>query len=136
MSSLNNYPMKKESDSYLRLAKHVIAADGKGENIILSPLSIHMVLSMTAAGSSGSTRDQLLTYLKSERVEHLNSLYTQIAATILDDGSHVGGPLLSTNNGLWVDRSLTFKPAFRDIVHNSYKAAAQLVDFQNQVGFA
>ena len=125
----------KETESYLRLAKRVIAADGQGKNLILSPLSIHMVLAMTAAGSSGSTRNQLLTYLKSKRVEHLNSLYSQIADTVLVDGSHAGGPLLSTKNGLWVDQSLTFKPAFRDIVHNSYKAVAQLVDFQNQVGF-
>ncbi|KAL1533361.1 NADH:ubiquinone reductase (H(+)-translocating) [Salvia divinorum] len=131
MSPLNNYPMQKESDSYLRLAKHVIAADGQSKNIILSPLSIHVVLSMTAAGSSGSTRAQLLTYLKSERVENLSFLYSQIAATVFADGSHAGGPLLSTKSGLWLDQSLTLKPAFRDIVHNSYKAVAQLADFQN-----
>ncbi|KAL1533359.1 NADH:ubiquinone reductase (H(+)-translocating) [Salvia divinorum] len=129
MSPLN---MQKESDSYLWLAKHVIAADNQGKNLLFSPLSIHVVLSMIAAGSNGSTRTQLLNYLKSERVENLNSLYSQIAATVFADGSHAGGPLLSANNGLWVDQSLTFKPSFRDIVYNSYKAVAQHADFQNQ----
>ena len=134
MSPLKNYPMQKESDNYLRLAKNVIADGNKEKNLIFSPLSIHVVLSITLAGSSGSARSQLLTYLKTERVEDLNFLYSQIAATVFADGSHVGGPLLSTKNGLWVHRSLTFKPVFRDIVHNSYKAATQLADFQNQVG--
>ncbi|XP_047959828.1 serpin-ZX-like [Salvia hispanica] len=132
MSPLKNYPMQKESDNYLRLAKNVIADGNKEKNLIFSPLSIHVVLSITLAGSSGSARSQLLTYLKTERVEDLNFLYSQIAATVFADGSHVGGPLLSTKNGLWVHRSLTFKPVFRDIVHNSYKAATQLADFQNQ----
>ncbi|KAG6390595.1 hypothetical protein SASPL_148333 [Salvia splendens] len=132
MSPLKNYPMQKESDSYLRLAKNVIADDNQDKNLILSPLSIHVVLSITLAGSSGSARAQLLTYLKTESVENLNFLYSQIATTVFADGSHVGGPLLSTKNGLWVDRSLTFKPVFRDVVHNSYKAVAQLADFINQ----
>ena len=130
--SLNKRLVKKATDGYLSLAKHVIAADNQTENVVVSPLSIHVALSLCAAGSSGSARDQILTYLKSERVEHLSSFYSKIVATIFAEG-HAGGPLLSTKNGLWVDQSLTLKPAFRDIVQNSYKAVAQHVDFWYQV---
>ncbi|KAG6409000.1 hypothetical protein SASPL_132028 [Salvia splendens] len=80
---------------------------------------------------SGSARSQILIYLKSESAEHLSSFYSQIATMIFDEGC-AGGPILSTKNGLWFDQSLTLKPAFRDIVQNSYEAVAQRVDFQHQ----
>ncbi|KAH6773880.1 hypothetical protein C2S52_003200 [Perilla frutescens var. hirtella] len=129
--SLKQFALK-ETDASLEMVKHVISAHAQGKNLVMSPLSIHLLLAMTAAGSSGPTRSQLLTYLRSQSLEELTSLFSMIARAVLRDGSGRGGPLLSTKNGLWVDQRFTLKPVFRDIIHNSYKAVAEHVDFQNQ----
>ncbi|GFP79195.1 serpin-zx [Phtheirospermum japonicum] len=96
----------KQTDVSLTLAKHVISTQAKDTNFVFSPLSMHVLLCMVAAGSGGPTRDQLLGYLKSSSVEELNSLSSQ--------------------------QSLKLKPAFKEIVENDYKAASNHVDFQNK----
>ncbi|GFP79140.1 serpin-zx [Phtheirospermum japonicum] len=96
----------KQTDVSLLLAKHVISTLAKDTNFVFSPLSMHVVLSMVAAGSDGPTRDQLLGYLKSSSVQELNSLSSQV--------------------------SLKLKPGFKEIVENDYKAASNHADFQNK----
>ncbi|KAH6773879.1 hypothetical protein C2S51_012283 [Perilla frutescens var. frutescens] len=122
----------KETDAHLSLVKHVISAHAQGRNLVISPLSIHVLLGLTVSGSRGPTRAQLLRYLNSDSSEQINSLFSQIFGTVLCDGSPLGGPVLSTQNGLWVDQSLNLKPDFRDIAANSYKAVAEHVDFKNR----
>ncbi|XP_047962639.1 serpin-ZX [Salvia hispanica] len=121
-----------QTDVSVLLANRVISGHAKDANLVFSPLSIHVVLGLIAAGSDGPTRVQLLSFLKTKSTEELNSLSSQLVSLVLADASPLGGPLLSFANGVWVDRSLTFKPAFKDIVDNSYKAASDHVDFQNQ----
>lgn len=113
------------------LAKHVFS--DKHTNFVLSPLSIHVALSLLAAGSNGPTRDQLLSFIRFDSVEEVNSLYSQVVDLVIVDDEPLGGPRLSLANGVWLDRNLTLKPAFRDIVHNVYKAACSPVDFLKKV---
>ncbi|GFP78887.1 serpin-zx [Phtheirospermum japonicum] len=122
----------KQTDFSLSLAEHVISTKAKDTNFVFSPLSMHVVLCMVASGSSGPTRDQFLGYLKSKSVEELNSLSSQVATLLFADGGPLGGPRLSFADGVWVDQSLTLKPAFKEIVENEYKAASNQVDFQNK----
>ncbi|GFP83143.1 serpin-zx [Phtheirospermum japonicum] len=122
----------KQTDFSLSLAQHVISTVAKDTNFVFSPLSMHVVLCMVAAGSSGPTRVQFLGYLKSMSVEELNSLSSQVATLLLADGGPLGGPRLSFADGVWVDQSLTLKPAFKEIVENEYKAASNHVDFENK----
>ncbi|KAH6765026.1 Serine protease inhibitor family protein [Perilla frutescens var. frutescens] len=121
-----------QTDISVSLAKRVISAHGKDSNLVLSPLSIHVVLSLIATGSGGPTRNQLLCFLKSKSSEELDSLSSQIVTVVFADGGPLGGPLLSFANGVWVDRSVSLKPAFKQIVENTYRAASTHVDFQNQ----
>ncbi|KAL1533322.1 NADH:ubiquinone reductase (H(+)-translocating) [Salvia divinorum] len=121
-----------QTDVSVLLAKRVISAHAKDANLVFSPLSIHVVLGLIAAGSDGPTRVQLLGFLKTKSTEELNLLSSQLVTLVLADGSPLGGPLLSFANGVWVDRSLSFNTAFKDIVDNSYRAASDHVDFQNQ----
>ncbi|KAG8366160.1 hypothetical protein BUALT_Bualt17G0047000 [Buddleja alternifolia] len=116
-----------QTDVSLSLAKHVISS-ANDRNLIFSPLSIHVVLGMIAAGSKGPTRDQLLGFLKFRSPEQLGSLVTLLFA----DGRPLSGPRLSFANGVWVDQSLSFKPAFKEVMENAYKAASYHVDFQNK----
>ncbi|KAL6493220.1 hypothetical protein OROGR_032979 [Orobanche gracilis] len=122
-----------QTDVSLSLAKHVVSTKAKDANLVFSPLSIHVVLGLIAAGSGGPTRDQLLGYLKSKSAEELRSLSSQLVTLLFADGGPLGGPRLSFANGVWVDQSLTLKPAFKQIVENDYNAASNHVDFQTKL---
>lgn len=122
-----------QNDVSLTLAKHLISTEAKDSNAVFSPLSIHVALGLIAAGSSGESRRQLLSFLKSNSIDDVNSLSSQLATVVFADGSSSGGPLLSFANGVWVDQSLPLKPAFKKTVDNVYKAASNQVDFQNKV---
>ncbi|KAK6160765.1 hypothetical protein DH2020_004146 [Rehmannia glutinosa] len=124
-----------QTDVSLSLAKHVISTKAKDTNFVFSPLSIHVVLGLIAAGSKGPTQDQLLGYLKSKSAEELNSLSSQLVTLLFADGGPLGGPLLSFANGVWIDQSLTLKPAFKEVVENAYKAASNHADFQTKTHF-
>lgn len=122
-----------QNDVSLSLTKHLLLTEGKDSNVVYSPLSIHVVLSLIAAGSKGPTLDQLLTFLKSKSSDHLNSFASELVSVVFADGSPSGGPRLSFANGAWVDKSLPLKPSFKQVVDTAYKAALNQVDFQTKV---
>ncbi|KAL3617814.1 hypothetical protein CASFOL_038135 [Castilleja foliolosa] len=122
-----------QTDVSLSLAKHVISAEAKeGGNLVFSPLSIQVALGLIAAGSDGSTRDQLLPYLKAKSVRDLSSQASQLVKQVFADGAPLGGPRLSFANGVWVDKSLKLKPAFKQIVENDFRSAVNRVNFQSK----
>ncbi|KAJ0615841.1 putative Serpin family protein [Helianthus annuus] len=92
----------------------------------------HAVLSLLAQGTTGRTRDQLLTFLKTNTTHNLNSLYSQYVSSIFRDSSSSDGPRLSFANGVWVDKTLSFKPSFKHVVDDVYKAVCKQVDFQTK----
>ncbi|PHU20876.1 Serpin-ZX [Capsicum chinense] len=127
--SINN-----QTDVSFMFAKHVFSNAIQGDtNLVLSPLSIQIVLGLIAAGSNGPTQDQLLRFLKSNSIDELNSLYSHIANVVFADGSPNGGPRLSVANGIWIEQTLPFKPSFKQVVDNVYKAESESVDFMNKV---
>nr|XP_017229581.1 PREDICTED: serpin-ZX-like isoform X1 [Daucus carota subsp. sativus] len=134
----NNYPgldqgpRKNQVDVSLTLAKHLLLNYGQDSNLVFSPISIQVVLSLLAAGSSGETRDQLLSFLKAESVDELNSVYALLVDVVFADGSSSGGPRVSVANAVWLDESLSFKPSFQHVAETMYKAASHRVDFQNK----
>ncbi|KAM1024353.1 hypothetical protein ACFX13_038369 [Malus domestica] len=104
--------------------------------MVYSPLSIHTVLSLIAAGARGPTKDQLLSFLNSKSTDELNTLASDLLPRVFVNRSPSGGPHLSFANGLWVDKSLTIKPSFKEVVDRSYKAAVNQVDFQTKANEA
>ncbi|KAH6801811.1 hypothetical protein C2S51_033257 [Perilla frutescens var. frutescens] len=121
-----------QTDASFSLANHVISAHAEQSNFVFSPLSIHVLWGLIASGSSGPTRDQILGFLRSKSLEELHALFSETVSRVLADGGPVGGPVLSTANGLWVDESLNLKPDYRLIVENVYGAISEQVDFQNK----
>ncbi|KAL5558180.1 hypothetical protein UlMin_034391 [Ulmus minor] len=121
-----------QTDVALSLTKHLLLTEGKDSNLVLSPLSIHVVLSLIAAGSKGPTLDQLLSFLKSKSNDQLNSFASELVAVVFADGSSSGGPRLSFANGVWVEKALPLKPSFKQVVDSSYKASLNQVDFQTK----
>ncbi|KAI6688189.1 hypothetical protein NL676_025017 [Syzygium grande] len=117
----------------LSLSKHLLLTWAKDSNLVFSPLSIHVVLSLIAAGSTGPTQDQLLSFLRAKSTDDLHYLASQLVAVVLADSSAVGGPKLSFVNGVWIDKSLPLRPSFKQVVDASYKAATNLADFKTKV---
>lgn len=119
----------------LALAKQVLLTKSQESNSVFSPLSVHVVLSLIAAGSKGQTLEQTLSFLNSKSKEDLNSLSSQLVSLVFADGSPSGGPRLSFANGVWIEKSLSLQPSFRQIVDNDYKAACSPADFQTKVSY-
>ncbi|MED6192796.1 hypothetical protein PIB30_013427 [Stylosanthes scabra] len=110
------------------IANHLLSKHAAGNNLVFSPLSLHLVLSIVAAGSKSPTRDQLLSFLRSNSTDHLNSFASQLVSVVLSDAAPAGGPRLSFASGAWVDESLSLKPSFKQLVNNDYKAVLASVD--------
>ncbi|KAJ4838318.1 hypothetical protein Tsubulata_051410, partial [Turnera subulata] len=121
-----------QTDVALSLAKHVLLTESNNSNLVFSPVSIQVVLSLIAAGSKGATHDQLLSFLKSKSTRHLSSFYSELVKVGFADGSASGGPRLAVANGVWVDKSLSLKRSFKQVASNSYRAATTHVDFQTK----
>ncbi|XP_058786239.1 serpin-ZX-like [Vicia villosa] len=101
-------------------------------NIVFSPLLLHLVLSIIAAGSDGPVQQQLLSFLQSKSTDHLISFASQLVSVVLTDASPAGGPLLSFVDGVWIDKTLSLQPSFKQIVSTDFKANLSSVDFQNK----
>jgi serpin B len=100
---------------------------------VISPLSLHTILSIIAAGSDGPTKHQLLSFLGTETIDHLNSLSSHILSSVLSDAAPAGGPHLSFVNAGWVDKSLSFNPSFKEIVANDYMTTLASLDSIDKV---
>ncbi|KAE9586784.1 hypothetical protein Lal_00004551 [Lupinus albus] len=121
-----------QNDVALNLTKHLFSKEGKDTNLVFSPLSIHVVLSIIASGSKGPTLDQILSFLRSNSTDHLNSFSSQLVSVVLSDGSLAGGPRLSFVNSVWIEQSLSLNSSFKHILDNDYKATLASVDFQTK----
>jgi serpin B len=121
----------------LTMAKHLFSKqEYKENNVVFSPLSLQIVLSIIAAGSvDGPTQQQLLDFLRFKSTNHLNSFVSHLLSVILKDATSSCGPCLSSVNGVWVDQSLSVQPSFNEIASSDYKATLSSVDFQTKVCF-
>ncbi|KAL1288751.1 serpin-ZX-like [Arachis ipaensis] len=117
-----------------RLANHLLLSkESSGyKNVAFSPLCIKLLLGIVAAGSNGPVCDELLSFLRSESINDLNSVATQLLSSVLVDRSSSGGPHLSFANGVWVDKTLTLKPSFSQVLENTYKPTLASLDFTNK----
>ncbi|XP_047088027.1 serpin-ZX-like [Lolium rigidum] len=122
----------------LRLASAISSpsnADGAAGNAAFSPLSLHVALSLVAAGAGGATRDQLAAALGAEgpgEAESLHALAKRVVQLVVADASVEGGPRVAFANGVFVDTSLPLKPSFKEVAVGKYKAETNSVDFQTK----
>ncbi|KAI9073443.1 hypothetical protein K1719_044580 [Acacia pycnantha] len=108
----------------------------EGSNFVSSPLSLHIILSLVAAGSKGKTLDQLLSFLGSQSKDDLNSASSQLVSSLRQvEGTESGAPILSFVNGAWVEKTFGLKTSFEEIAKNVYRNQIELVDFINKVLF-
>ncbi|XP_062160128.1 serpin-ZX-like [Alnus glutinosa] len=123
----------RQSNVALGIAKRLLQdEEGKNSNLVFSPLSIQTLLSLVAAGAKGSTLDQLLSFLSAESIDQLNAFASLLVPLVSADGSPSGGPRLSFANGLWLDKSASLRPSFKQVVDTVYKATLAQVDFRTK----
>ncbi|EOA29382.1 hypothetical protein CARUB_v10025669mg [Capsella rubella] len=123
----------RQNDIVLRLAQHVIATTAaKTSNLVFSPALINVILSFIAARSPGATADKILSLLQASSTDKLNAVSSEIVTAVLADSTATGGPMILAANGVWIDKTLSVEPSFKDLLENSYKAAFNRVDFRTK----
>lgn len=100
-------------------------------NILLSPLSFHAVLNMTAVGAMGDTLDQMLRFLGVRDINDLNSKFLNMIHVIESNSN--GGPDLSFLNGMWVAHTHEIRDSFKHLANTLYKIQPKIVDFKLRV---
>ncbi|CAK9178611.1 unnamed protein product [Ilex paraguariensis] len=110
---------------------------GNHENFVVSPLSFNIILSMVAAGSTGSTLDQMLRFLDSKNIDDVNSKFSDMMMAVASSGisskNSSDGSLLSLVNAIWVDKRFPLKSSYQEIVKGIYQAETKNVDFEKEV---
>ncbi|KAL6853477.1 hypothetical protein ACP4OV_019506 [Aristida adscensionis] len=105
-------------------------------NAVFSPLSLHVALSLLAAGSGGATRDQLLAALGGgngpDAADRLHALAEQVARVVMADGSQAGGPRIAFADAVFADACCKLKPEYKVVAEGKYKAHTHSVDFQKK----
>lgn len=100
----------------------------KGENIIISPLSLQYALAMTANGASGETLQQIIDFLGygDDGIDALNAycktMLEQLPAVDLD-------VTLKLTDALLVNDQFPLLPSFQKSVSDNYYAAVENMDF-------
>lgn len=100
-------------------------------NFLLSPLSFHAVLNMTAAGAKGDTLNQMLRFLGVRDSSDLSSKYLNMA-NVIERNSN-GGPDLSFLNGMWVAHTHEIRESFKHLASTLYQIEPKVVDFKLKV---
>jgi serpin B len=119
----------------LRLAKHLAEGAGGGENqnLVFSPVSVYAALSLLAAGARGTTLNELLALLGATSRDELAEFARVVAERALADRSGSGAPLVAFACGLWHEKTVALKPAYRAAAVESYQAETRAADFSNKV---
>nr|XP_011465023.1 PREDICTED: serpin-ZX-like isoform X1 [Fragaria vesca subsp. vesca]XP_011465025.1 PREDICTED: serpin-ZX-like isoform X2 [Fragaria vesca subsp. vesca] len=120
-------PISNQTDVAMKITKQLVESEFKDKNMIYSPLSIYIVLSLIAARTNNP---QLVYFLNSKSIDDLNSIAFNLVTSVLADSTSKGGPLLNFTNGLWVDESMPLEESYKQVVLDSYKAALNEVDFK------
>ena len=121
-------------DMYRRLA----AAKPAPVNLVFSPASIAIALSMTRAGANGATATEMDTVLHvgdpAGLAHSMNALTSELATrskSVPIPGAAASEVQLSIANSLWAQKDLTFKAAFLDLLASEYGAELNLVDYKS-----
>jgi serpin B len=108
-----------------------LAAERRSENLVMSPASIAVALTMASAGARGETLAQMLGALRiddgSTIHRSMNALTSALQERDTDDVT------LSIANSLWGQSGTPFEVPFLDVLAQEYGAAMNTVDYIGDV---
>lgn len=102
-------------------------------NLVFSPLSIHVALALMSTAAAGDTLDEILRVAGAPSREELAAF---VRATVVDrvlaDQSGIGGPSILFACGTWTDKKWPLRPAYVDAIVGTFKGNSWAVDFKNE----
>lgn len=106
--------------------------DSGGHNVMVSPLSISLALSMTLNGAEGSTKADMISALglNDLSVEEINQIYSDLITALKKADSRV---VMNIANSIWIRKSFTVLEPFITANQHYYDARIESLDF-NQAG--
>jgi serpin B len=113
------------------LLKTINKETEKGENIVISSLSVLQALGMTTNGAAGTTRDQMLEVMDFGDVPTMNDAFKNIREVL-----HSADPKVEVEvaNSVWYKQNLPAKDSFRKSVEHYYNATSRGLDFSDKEG--
>jgi serpin B len=103
------------------------SAGNKPENLIFSPASIHLAMTMTSAGAAGNTLKQMESVLALPGGDATHKAYAMLTNDLLGGAKK---PFeFSLSNNLWLQKDYPVQPAFSQTLTKSYRAAVTPLDF-------
>jgi len=105
------------------------AKDAKG-NVIVSPVSVHAALSMTANGATGETASQMRDVLGVASMS-AQAANEQWATLLLALDRRSDEQSLEAANGMWASKDVAFKEPFLDADRDYFGAELATLDFDN-----
>ncbi len=113
-----------QADFGMELFKSTVESEKKNKNILVSPLSVTLALSMTANGSDGETKEQMENLLGGKIcIEDMNKYLYSYVKRLPGDGDNK----IKIANSLWFknnDSSFNVKKSFLQINADYYNAQA------------
>ncbi|QRN86188.1 serpin family protein [Clostridia bacterium] len=99
-------------------------------NVLFSPLSISIALSMALNGSQGETRDEMVEMLSYQELD-MNSINQSYAdyQNYLDN--HKGDTELYLKNSIWIREGEEIKTDYLDVIAKQYLARLDYLDFND-----
>lgn len=119
------------SDFAFDLLRRLDETEPAGDNIFVSPLSLHVALGMLLNGAEGETRDGILKALKAGElsVEELNQAYRTLLKEMPEADSKVS---LSIANSVWYRQGLSVKQNFQQVLSEIFNAQIYGEPFDKQ----
>ncbi len=102
--------------------------DSQGHNVMVSPLSISLALSMTLNGAAGSTRDSIIKTLglTGLSVDEINQTYLDLIAALEAADSKV---VMDIANSIWIKKSYPVLDSFITVNQKYYDAKVATLEF-------
>lgn len=130
-SKFKSVEVSKSSNQFgFDLFKQLKEQNQAGQNIMISPLSISLALSMTYNGAKGDTKSEMQTALRFGDLSdsEINTSNQYITDAILSVDKLVE---TSIANSIWPNQNISFKQDFISICRDFYDAEVQSLDYTN-----
>jgi len=106
-------------------------SDEASGNAVISPVSVHAVLAMTATGANGETADQMRRVLRTDAMtpDEANSQWGTLLQSL---GKRDSAQTLHLANALWAREGIKFRQPFLDANRDHFGAQISTLDFENE----
>ncbi len=114
----------------LDLFREVLSDEPVTENVFISPLSVHLALSMTWNGAGGTTREQMMETMNYPviSVEEINQSISQLIADLLSVDKKVETGIA---NSIWYRDNFVVEQDFLETNREYFDARVTPLDFDN-----